>query len=396
MTREGLEDKSMNRAILLASLLLLAHGLAGCDNKPVTAKAPAPPAVTVARPLQKTITEWDEYTGRFAAVESVEVRARVSGFIDAVHFKEGQIVKQGDSLFTIDPRPYRFAAEQAKSDLERAKAKLELASLDVQRAVPLLRSQTLTEREFDNRKATERDAAGQVGSAEAVLNQANLNLEWTEVRAPIAGRVSDRRVDPGNLIVGGSTGATLLTTIVSIDPIHFVFDGSEQDFLRYIRLAQSGARPSSRDVQNPVAVRLADETEFKHQGRMDFVDNVLNTKTGTIRGRAVFENKDGLLTPGFFGRLRLFGGKHDALLIPDSAIASDQSRKIVFTVADDGTVGTKLVELGPIVDGLRVIRSGLAPTDRIVIEGLPRARPGQKVKPEDGKIEPMASVSASR
>ena len=192
------------------------------------------------------------------------------------------------------------------------------------------------------------------------MKQAELNLEWTEVRAPISGRISDTRVDAGNLITGGQVGATLLTVIVSIDPIHFVFDGSEADFLRYQRLAAAGARPSSRDVQNPVSVRLADETDYKHHGRMDFVDNVLNPKTGTIRGRAIFENKDGLLTPGFFGRLRLFGGEREALLVPDSAIASDQASKIVFTVADDGTVGTKRVELGPIVDGLRVIRSGLA------------------------------------
>jgi RND family efflux transporter MFP subunit len=348
--------------------------------------------VTVARPLQKTITEWDEYTGRFVAVEHVEVRARVSGFIDTVNFNEGQLVKQGDPLFVIDPRPYKLAVEQAQADLERARAKLQIASLDVQRAAPLVRNQTVTEREFDSRRATERDAAGQVSAAEAALKQAELNLEWTEVRAPITGRISDRRVDPGNLITGGPNGATLLTVIVSIDPIHFVFDGSEADFLRYIRLSKAGGRPSSRDVQNPVAVRLADETEFKHQGHMNFVDNVLNTRTGTIRGRAVFDNKDGLLTPGFFGRLRLFGGESNALLIPDTAIASDQSRKIVFTVADDGTVGTKLVELGPIVDGLRLIRSGLAATDRIVIDGLQRARPGQKVKPEDGTIAPVATA----
>lgn len=386
----------MGRAFLLISLLLTALWLAGCDNKPAASAAPPAPPVTVARPLQKVITEWDEYTGRFTAVETVEVRARVSGFVDSIHFKEGQIVKQGDLLFIIDRRPYEIAVEQAKADVERAKAKLEIASLDVQRATPLVRSQSLTEREFDTRKSTERDAAGQVGSAEAALKQAQLNLEWTEVRAPTAGRISDRRVDAGNLITGGQTGATLLTVIVSIDPIHFVFDGSEADFLRYLRLAAAGARPSSRDVQNPVSVRLADEADYTHHGRMDFVDNLLNAKTGTIRGRAVFENKDGLLTPGFFGRLRLFGGEHEALLLPDGAIASDQSRKIVFTVADDGTVGTKLIELGPIVDGLRVIRSGLAATDRIVVEGLQRARPGQKVKPEDGKIEPVKPVADAR
>ena len=380
----------MARGIVLGSLLLAAHSLVGCDSKPVAGSAPHPPSVTVARPLQKTITEWDEYTGRFAAVATVEVRARVSGFIDSIHFKDGQLVKQGDLLFVIDRRPYTFAVEQAKAEVERAQAKLQIATLDVERATPLVRNQTLTEREFDTRRSNQREAAGAVASLQAAMKQSELNLEWTEVRAPIAGRISDRRVDAGNLVSGGQTGATLLTAIVALDPIHFVFDASEADLLRYTRLAAAGARPLSRDVQNPVAVRLADESDYKHQGRMDFVDNVLNPKSGTIRGRAVFENKDGLLTPGYFGRLRLFGGQHDALLVPDSAIASDQASKIVFTVADDGTVGTKRVELGPMVEGLRVIRSGLTPTDRIVIEGLQRARPGQKVTAQDGKIEAVA------
>ena len=385
----------MRRIVLFGILLLVADVLTGCGDKPPAAAA-APPPVTVAKPLQKKITEWDEYTGRFTAVESVEVRARVSGFIDSIHFKDGQPVKQGDLLFVIDPRPYRLAVEQAKSDLERANAKLEIATLDVQRATPLIQNQTLTGREFDTRKSTQRDAAGQVASADSALKQAELNLEWTQVTAPIAGRISDRRVDAGNLVTGGPNGATLLTVIVSQDPIHFIFDGAEADFIRYLRLAAAGSRPSSRDVQNPVSVRLSDETEYKHQGRMDFVDNAVNPKTGTIRGRAVFDNKDGLLTPGFFGRLRLFGGEHDALLVPDTAISSDQSRKIVFTVADDGTVGTKLIELGPIVDGLRVIRSGLLATDRIVIDGsAARARPGQKVKAEDGAIEAPARSAAA-
>ena len=373
-------------AVLPVALAVSALALGGCDRKP-TAAAPPPPPVTVAHPLQKNITEWDEYTGRFQAVETVELRARVSGYIDQVHVNEGQLVKQGDLLFVIDQRPFRLAVDQAKADVQRAQAKLDIATLDVERATPLIQNQTLTGREFDTRKSTQADAAGQVAGAEAALKTAELNLEWTEVRAPISGRISDKRVDAGNLITGGLSGATLLTVIVSIDPIQFIFDGSEADFIRYLRLARAGARPSSRDVKNPVSVRLEDETEFAHQGHMDFVDNVVNSRTGTIRGRAVFDNKDGFLTPGFFGRLRLFGGTRDSLLVPDSAIASDQSRKIVFTVADDGTVGIKLVELGPIVDGLRVIRTGLAPSDRIVIDGLPRARPGQKVKPEDGVIK---------
>jgi multidrug efflux system membrane fusion protein len=380
----------MIRIVPLVSLLLIANVLAGCDGKPAANSGPPLPTVTVAHPLQKSITEWDEYTGRFIALETVEIRARVSGFIDSVHFREGQIVKKDDLLFVIDQRPYQIAVEQANADIQRAQAKLDIATDDVNRATPLLQSKTLTEREFDTRKSVQRDAAGQLASANAALKQAQLNLEWTEVRAPIAGRISDKRVDAGNLISGGQTGATLLSVIVSIDPIHFAFDGSEADFLHYLRLAAAGTRPSSRDAPNPVAVRLADETEFTHQGRMDFVDNAINPKTGTIRGRAIFDNKDGFLTPGFFGRLRLFGGTHDTLLIPDGAIASDQASKIVFTVADDGMVGTKRVELGPIIEGLRVVRSGLAPADRIVIDGLPRARPGQKVKAEDGTIKAAA------
>ena len=381
----------MVRAPFLIIALLLAGLLSGCDTKPAASTNPPPlPSVTVSKPIQKSITEWDEYTGRFEALKTVVVRARVSGFIDSIHFKDGQIVKEGDLLFVIDQRPYKLAVDQAKSDLERARAKLDIATADVERGTPLISHQTLTAREFDTRRSTQREAAGGVGAAEAALKQAELNLEWSEVRAPIAGRISDRRVDAGNLITGGQSGATLLTVIVSLDPIHFIFDGSESDLLHYLRLAASGGRRSSRDVENPVAVRLADETDFKHTGRMDFVDNAINPKTGTIRGRAIFDNKDGLLTPGFFGRLRLYGGNSEAFLIPDSAIVSDQASKIVFAVAEDGTVGVKKIELGPIVDGLRVVRSGLAPNDRIVIEGLARARPGQKVEAEDGTIKAAA------
>ncbi len=378
----------MTRATVSLIAVFLASVLAACDNKPAgNAAAPPPPPVTVSQPIQKSITEWDEYTGRFEALATVDVRARVSGFIDSIHFRDGQLVEKGALLFVIDQRPYQIAVDQAKADLERGRAKYDVATSDVDRATPLVRNQTMTEREFDARRSTQRDAAGAVGSAEAVLKQAELNLEWSEVRAPIAGRISAKRVDAGNLITGGSTGATLLTTIVTLDPIHFVFDGSEADFIRYLRLAAVGTRPSSRDAANPVAVRLADETEYKHPGRMDFVDNVVNAKTGTIRGRAILDNKDGLLTPGFFGRMRLFGGQRDVLLIPDAAIASDQASKIVFTVAEDGTVATKKVELGPMTEGLRIVRSGLAPADRIVIDGIQRARPGQKVTAESGKIE---------
>lgn len=380
----------MQPVLRLAALAAAGGLLAACDSGPAALSAPPPPPVTVSQPLQRSITEWDEFTGRFQAAESVEIRARVSGFIDKIHFRDGQIVKQGELLFVIDPRPYALAVEQANADVERARARLTLATLDVERATPLARTQTLTERELDTRRSNQQEAAAQVASSEALLKQAQLNLEWTEVRAPIGGRISDRRVDAGNLISGGQTGATLLTVIVALDPIYFMFDGSEADLLRYKRLDAAGIRPSFRTGEHPVAVRLLDETDYKHQGKLNFVDNVLNPRTGTIRGRATFENKDGMLTPGNFGRLRLLIGDQNALLLPDSAIVSDQSRKMVFTVADDGTVGTKLVELGPIVDGLRLIRSGLTATDRIVIDGVQRARPGQKVKPEDGKIAALA------
>src|SRR3984893_7442397 len=257
----------MTRVVLLGFLVLFTNVLAGCDSKPATGSAPPPPSVTVSLPLKTSITEWDEYTGRFTALETVEIRARVSGFIDSVHFQEGQIVKKDDLLFVIDQRPYQIAVEQAKADIERAQAKLDIGTQDVNRATPLLQDRTLTEREFDTRKSVQRDAAGQLAAANAALKQAQLNLEWTEVRAPIAGRISDKRVDAGNLITGGQTGATLLSVIVSIDPIHFVFDGAEADADRYLRLAASGERRSSRDVQSPVSVRLADETEYKHDGR---------------------------------------------------------------------------------------------------------------------------------
>ncbi|MGI9386532.1 MAG: efflux RND transporter periplasmic adaptor subunit, partial [Methyloligellaceae bacterium] len=245
----------------------------------------------------------------------------------------------------------------------------------------------LTPRELETRLATQREQTARVEEAKARLNQAKLDLKWTEVRAPISGRISDARIDAGNLITGGQANATLLTTIVSLSPIHFVFEGSEADYLKYSRKALSGKRPSSREVDNPVLVKLADEAGFVHRGKMEFVDNVLDAKSGTIRARAIFENNESVLLPGLFGRLRLFGGQLDALLVPDTAIASDQAKKIVFIVGDDGTVSQKTVTLGPIVEGLRVIRSGLRAKDRVVINGIQRARPGQKVTPQEGKIE---------
>ena len=375
----------------VAAVLALATLVASCGEQKQQAGGPPPPAVTVAKPVKRTVVDYDEYVGRFAAINSVEIRARVSGYLDKIHFKDGQLVKQGDLLFTIDKRPFQNTLDQARANLVQAQSNLAFTESDYTRGQQLVRDKTITDQTFEQRAQAFRNAKAGVSANEAAVRQAELDMEFTELRAPVNGRIGDRRVSPGNLVTGGTGGnTTMLATIVSTDPIWFEFTFDEASYLGYERLANAGQDVAGRNTGVQVALKLIDESDFDHEGRMDFVDNVVNPKTGTIRGRAVFDNKDGLLIPGFFGRLRLYGGQRDAFLIPDSVIASDQASKIVFTVADDGTVGTKKVELGPIVDGLRVVRSGLAPTDRIVIDGIQRARPGQKVTAEDGKIEAAA------
>ena len=370
--------------------------IALCMTVPALAQQGPPPKlpVTVAAPLEKRITQWDEYSGRFEAVASVEVKARVAGFIDKINFKDGQIVQPGDLLFTLDKRSFEIAVESAKADIAKAEAQVEQTGADVERAEPLIKNKTITEQTYDTRRANLAVAQASKQAAEAALKSAQLNLDWTDVRASIGGRVSDKKVDVGTLISGGGSAPspTLLTTIVSLDPIHFVFDVSESDYLRYSRLKASGERPSSRDISNPVRVRLADEPDFIHAGTMNFVDNQLSTRSGTLRGRAVLDNKDGLLTPGVFGRLQLFGGDTDALLIPDTAVISDQAKKIVFTVDKEDTIVATPITLGPIVDGLRVVRSGLDKSMRVVIEGIanPAVRPGAKVAAQVGAVTAAA------
>jgi RND family efflux transporter MFP subunit len=357
------------------------------------AQAPPAPAVTVAAPVAKRITVWDEYSGRFEPVETVEVRPRVSGFVDKIHFKDGQIVKAGDPLFTIDPRPFDIAVEGAKAEIARAKAQVALALSEVERAAPLVESGAVTERDYTQRAANLSVTQAQLQVAEANLKSAELNKLWTVVTAPISGRISDHKVDIGNLVIGGAQGTTLLTTIVSLSPIHFVFDVSESDYLRYARLQISGQRKSSRDAANPVKVRLADESEWIHDGKMDFVDNRLNPRSGTLRARAIFDNDNELFSPGIFARLRLFGGEVDGLLIPDSAVVSDQMRKIVFVVGDDNVVQAAPVTLGPIVDGLRVVTSGLKAENKLVVDGIanPMVRPGAKITPQMGEAKAVAN-----
>ncbi len=378
------------RGSRVATSAMIAAGFIACHIDVASAQS-APPAfpVTVATPLAKHIKTWDEFPGRFEALARVELRPRVSGYVDQVNFKEGTMVKQGDLLFTLDKRPFQIAVESAKAEVARTQAQVDFAKADLERAGPLVETKVLSEQVYEQRKSSLGVAEPQVMSAKAQLDSAELNLEWAEVRAPISGRVSDKKIDVGNLVLGGQVNSTLMATIVTIDPIHFVFDTSEADYIRYARLRQSGALPASRIAPNPVRVKLADEKEWVHEGVMDFVDNAFNQRSGTIRGRALLSNKDDLLTPGIFARIAVYGGDVDALLVPDAAIISDQASKILYTVNADDVIVATPVTLGQMYDGLRVITAGLKADDRIVIEGVanPAIRPGSKVTPTTGAIK---------
>jgi RND family efflux transporter MFP subunit len=351
--------------------------------------APPPPPVTVASPLVQRLTEWDEFTGRFEATATVEVRARVSGYLQAVSFADGAMVKERDVLFTIDARPYQAAVDQAKADLASAEARRDWASAELERAEALVKSATISAATYEERLQERRSAEGAVQQAIAALQAVQLNLDFTQVRAPISGRVSNRRVDIGNLVTG-DPNATLLTTIVTLDPIYFVFDMSEGDFLAYQRAVERGDLPSTRDAETIVQARLPDEEEWPYGGTMNFVDNRIDPSSGTIRARALFPNPNLFITPGQFGRVRIPGSnEYEAVLIPDSAILTDQSNRIVMTVAEDGSVVPKPIRPGPSYPGgLRIVREGLTGDEKIIINGLVRARPGGKVTPEPGTIAP--------
>lgn len=406
---------SGNRPRLLAAFLLAAT-LSACGEGNAEKGAGGPPQgplpVVVASPLVQRIVDWDDYVGRFQAVRTVEVRPRVTGYLQAIHFRDGENVRQGQLLFTIDPRPYQATLAQAQAQLLRQRANLNLARVQLQRTEQLIAAEAVSREELDTRRAAVQTAQADVTAAEADVRAAALNVEFTQVRAPISGRVSDRRVDIGNLVSGsggssgqqtaaGVTGApaagsgTLLTTVVSIDPIYFVFDGSEALYLKYLRQNAQGTRVSSRLAPNPVEIRLQDEQDYRIKGRMSFVDNALDQGTGTIRAHATVSNPDGFLTPGMFGRLRLLGsGAYDAMLIPDGSIVTDQTRQAVLVLGPNNVIQQRIVETGPLVNGLRVVRKGLNPSDRIVINGLQLAQPGKPVKPIAGRIEPPAPGSA--
>jgi len=377
----------------IAALLLLVS----CEQESRSAAPPEapPPQVSVATPLQQPVTDWDEFTGRLQAVETVEVRPRVSGYLESVNFREGTFVEKGDLLYVIDTRPYQAAVDRARAELSRAVASLDLAKINLARAERLFKTNVISEEDLDLRQNQQRVSVADVEAARAALAAAELNLEFTHVKAPISGRISHTRVTPGNLISGGETEATLLTTIVSVDPIHVSFTADEQSVLRYLRLDMSGTRKSSREAANPVLLRLADEETYAREGRMDFVDNQIDTATGTMRGRAIVDNPDRLLIPGMFIDVRLLGrGPYDALLIPDAALGLDQTIQFVFVLDENDVAQRRQVRTGRLHGRLRVIEEGLNPDDRVVVNGIQRVRPGMKVAPEMTTIDPPATPAS--
>jgi RND family efflux transporter MFP subunit len=362
--------------------------------------APPPPAVTVATPTKRTVFDFDEYVGRFTAINSVEVRARVSGYLDSVNFKDGQKVKQGDLLFTIDKRPFQYTLDQARANLQTAQSNLAYTEADLNRGRELVGQKTITEQIFEQRSQAFRNAQASVAGAQAAVQQAELDLQFTELRAPVDGLIGDRRVSPGNLVTGGTGGnTTLLATIVSTDPIYFEFTFDEASYLRYERLSKDGSDVASRGTGVKVALKLIDEPGFAHEGQMDFINNVIEASTGTIRVRAVFANANDVFAPGMFARIRVPGSPaYEALLVPDAAIGSEQTRKYVLVVGADNKVQQKYVTPGQLTsDGLRVIKAGLSPDDRVVVDGLMRARAGVQVTPQEpGAKSPAAPAAAAK
>jgi RND family efflux transporter MFP subunit len=365
-------------AIGAQALLMMLGLLAGCSRP--TPPPDAAPTVLVAHPLHQQVTEWDDYAGRFEAVESVEVRPRVSGLLQAVHFRDGQMVTKGQLLFEIDPRPFAAQLAQAKAQLAHAQAAQINADAQLKRGKSLIASHSLSEADLETLTATERQAEADVAAAQASIDANALNLEFTRVVAPLDGQASYHRLAPGNLVTAETT---VLTTIVTLNPIRFVFDAPESALLRYKR--EQTRLPDG----NPVDIRLQDETEYRWKGQMEFLDNSLDANSGTIRGRALVENPKGFLTPGMFGHMRRFASRPtDAMLIPDQAVVNDQTRQLAYVVGADGVVGERTLEIGQLIDGMRIIRSGLEATDNIIISGVQRARAGRKV---DARPAPMSA-----
>jgi RND family efflux transporter MFP subunit len=365
----------MSSAAAATAVLVAVAALGACSKPPPPPEAL--PSVEVATPLAERVTDWDDYSGRFEPVDAVEIRPRVSGAIESVHFEDGQVVRQGQLLFTIDPRPYAAVLAQAKAQVAGARAQLVNADAELKRAQALAGNKLISEADAQMREAAQLGAAAELAAAEASVQTADLNLSFTRVAAPLEGRASFRRLAPGNIVTADTT---VLTTIVTETPIRFLFDVPEAALLKYKR-GTTGARSS------PVEIRLQDETDYRWKGKVDFLDNMLDRSSGTIRLRAVVDNPDGFISPGMFGQLRLFASEpFDALLVPDQAIVTDQTRQVVYTVDSEGLVGQKVVRPGRLLGGLRVITDGLEPDDRIVISGVQRARPGRRVSAIQGVV----------
>jgi RND family efflux transporter MFP subunit len=375
-------------ALGLGALLLLA----ACDdggNGGGGAAGGGPPEVTVATPLLQELVEWDEFTGRFAAVQRVEIRPRVSGHVETIDFEDGALVEAGDRLFTLDSAPFEAALARAEANVADAEATLALARVDEQRAEELVARNNIPRATYDQRVAERQVAEAALAASRAAVQQARIDLDYTEIAAPISGRISDSRVDVGTLVVADGGMPTLLSTIVSLDPIHFLFDLSEAEYLAYQRAADQGLMLQNRDGRTPAQLRLIDEQGWPHEGHLDFVDNELLAESATIRARAVFANPDHLFTPGLFARVRIPGSpRYAAMLIPDSAISAQQAARLVMVVGEDDTIEQREIRPGPREFGLRVVRGGLEADERIVINGLTRVRPGAAVTPVPGTIEP--------
>jgi RND family efflux transporter MFP subunit len=373
MSRTVLRHTGIARsAAYLTALFGIGLLTASCKQAPPPAAFR--PEVTVAPVVVRDVADEDEFTGHFESVNAVEIRPRVAGFVQRVAFREGATVQKGDALFVIDPRPYEAEAARAEAELERARTKKQLADMEVERAQRLVSTQAISREELDSRISGRAESDAAIRVAEAAVRMARLNLDWTIVRAPISGRVSRAEVTTGNLVQAGPAAPTLLTTIVSLDPIYVYFDSDEQAYLKYMRV--SGPRPGGR----PVYVALANETGFPHEGRLDFIDNRVDRTAGTIRLRAVLSNPSHLFAPGLFARVRVTSGdRKPAALIQDQSVGTDQDRKFVLVLKADSTVEYRPVTLGRMVGGLRTVQSGLKPGEHVVINGLMRVRPGMKV-----------------
>ena len=384
--------KSDKKFLMMSVGIALSIGLSGCGAGKA-ATAPAAPSVHTVAAVQKEVVDWDTFTGRFEAIDSVKLRPRVSGYIEQVNFAEGKEIKKGDVLFVIDPRPYQVQLQKAQGEWKRAQAQAQLSAIELKRTETLLAARAVSQEEYDQRASQRNQLLADEQAARAAVDAAQLDMEFTRVVSPINGRVSRAEVTVGNYV---NVGESVLTSVVSLDPIYVAFEGDEQTYLKYSDMAKRGERPSSRDTPNPVFIGLANEDDFSHEGHMNFVDNALNPETGTIRARAVIDNPEHIYVPGMLARVRLQGsGKYNAVLIPDEAIVTDQNRKYVLALNDKNVVEYRAVELGGVFEEQRIVRGGLQAGERVISGGLQRARPGMTVAPEEAAEKTPAAATVN-